>query len=571
MLSRIDIGLQYLNDIRGSRKKLAEDRTFLNGVVYSLCFYLILESSYHNKLYHEALSFLGEMASSFEYSRLNGFIGDMQSLFFSGGSLYYHLERRLRFYLQAVCIPKVVHILSIIAKQSYMALQIDIYESQVVDILGLMSQSSDALHPQFIAFLTEYYFMGGKAKIEEALPMIDQILPHIDKIPADDDTLLTLDKGPPESDFLLAYILGTKVLDKTQLTRIVYFRSLTLQRELYITCFEVMFFSKSELVKRLAVKCLQLPTLNRDIPNHRLAFRKGQENIQKFEACHRGLLELLDAYSTADNQVSSDANTYFSIETRHMEDIDYTQSFVLLLIFKTISKTGFSDSCTTALLSAILNQATRELHAAVGGQKPLSVQTIYALHHVATILKLMTFKDDLESMAFYIRTPRNYLEQLMLAKLFKSILAGKGFESVKEIVFNKLTNKLVFIEDQVRPAREALKQGWVIFSTICSELTSKLAQSEILSRFDELSVFHSMTHCRTLSSRWVFTPSGNTFLRDILTQPDNPLQDFIQKLLHIFFEQKGQAVGLNDKTTLSYLQHSVNRSLRKLVLSRVCP
>jgi hypothetical protein len=462
--------------------------------------------------------------------------------------------------------PKISYILWVLANNYFQSMQFDIFESASKDIFDLMASNIDPIHPQFIAIFTEYYLKGGKANLEDVFPDLKIILPDVDVQPTEEDQIMLPEKTTADFDFPINFISSTKFVDKKHCCIFLYFHVTILNRRMYFPCFEMLIYSKCEFAKRVAVKCLQLKSSNKFIPSFRLNFKKRLESITKFETSHRSLLDVIDAYLYIEQKVVKGGEGLFSSEQTKKEVNDYMPSYILLSVFKVVSKTGVSDSGTSALISLILNVAIGELKSYVEGAALLSSQTLYALYHVARKLKLSNFEDDLVNMIFLLRTPKSALDIIIQNKLFECMFKNLSSESTREMIVYKFSKKLVFSVDQIGPAREGMKLGWERFKNLIADMKSNLDLDKLLENFDEQSVFYSRHACRPLNARFISLPRSNNFLRDITLQVENPAQEFVNKLSHVFLEQRDQTLGLTDKTTLSFLHSIITRSLRRQYL-----
>ena len=76
LLCRIDLALGYISKVMNDQTDPAfEDQTELNTLIYSLCFYLILETKQSKVEYFEGLRILERLAERKELTRLNIFLG----------------------------------------------------------------------------------------------------------------------------------------------------------------------------------------------------------------------------------------------------------------------------------------------------------------------------------------------------------------------------------------------------------------------------------------------------------------------------------------------------------------
>lgn len=519
----------------------------------------------------------------------------MHSPFFIGSGLYLSVEHRLRKYIKANNLQRISYILWTLANTYYVSFQSDIYEESFASIMVLMNSSRDFAHPQYLSILIDYYLKGGKLSLRDNFPSLAQTLPAVDLSAAENygstakniKSEQTLSNKLEEKPFTVAYMSYISSLQLHSLASLLLFQTAINQRRYSVPSFEFFLEKKHKMASSLAIRCYNLPSLYRFVGSERLNAKRATENIKKLEVAHRLLLELLDGIEVeVDNNIGK-VNTknkddqgndskLFKTETFQprlltLETNDYCESFTLYQFLVAMSKSGVGELFVSSMISVVLNAGIKELMMYTEGHSPLLVQTVFVLYKVARMVKLVNFQEDLVKITLSIKKFPNELERIMHWKLLNSIFARQSPTQLDNLTNDKFGKTLFYSSDHLPEARDAMRESWIRFRLLCSNLSSEMDLSDILSDFDSSSVFHSKNHFQPIQSRFIAVPPHNMFLKDILVTTENLVVDLVTKLTGHLLSRKFLGIGLYNKSIIVMMQSALRRSLSSLRSHRSRP
>ena len=461
------------------------------------------------------------------------------------------------------------------------------------DVLRLINSSKDCCHPQFLTVLKQYYLYGGKKRLAVYVPRLISILPTVDlnqsMFNSDDQPAsptykdLTNNKN---QHFGVKYIYYKSILQIESLGPLLVFFCAFAPKQNCIPTFELFLETGHKLAGTLAIKCFNLPTTNKFVSSHRLNERKGGEKIKNFEVAHRLLLEMMDTLillidSTSKSQVQNKndilqlerihVNQMFQKEPITMDNNDYCESFVLLQILSILSKTGVGELYVTSMISIVLNASINELLRFTEGHDSLRAQSLAALYRVAKMTKLTNFESEVFQLVISLREPTDSLDRIIQSKMIMSTLAKHPPATVEKMIFEAFGKKLFYNFNHIDEAKSAFKKSWIRYAELCTNLADGRLLVDVLTSFDESSVFFSKHSCSPIGDRFFELSQENTFTRDILLQSESPVEDLINKVAHVFMDKHFYALGLYFKSSIVMMQGALRKSLSRLESCRPRP